>query len=156
MAETKLVVRSGAIVPRHVNFQTLFIGHVTYHAASTVTTFTGLRMWALFWKCTKSITCHTCQNRKHDIPQNQNDTTINHMNCTHMQFIFDPPFYLVVEVLPNTGLQSDCEHACTDAEFATYEAFFVRCWQLGKIHNHITSSHNLKPNTFITKQPIRS
>jgi hypothetical protein len=37
-----------------------------------------------------------------------------------------------------------CEQACTDAEFTTYEAVLVRCWQLCKIHNHITSSHNLK------------
>jgi len=77
----------------------------------------------------------------------------NHMTCTHTQSIFNPPFHPAVDVLPSTGLQSDCEQACTDAEFTTYEAVFERCWQLRKIH--ITSSHNLKPNTLITK-PTRS
>jgi hypothetical protein len=51
----------------------------------------------------------------------------HHMTCTHMQSIFNPPFPLAVSVLI-TGLQSDCEQACKDAEFVTYEADFVRCW----------------------------
>jgi len=83
-------------------------------------------------------------------PQNQNDSIINHMTCIHTQSVFNPSFHLAVDILPSTGMQSDCEQACADAEFTTYEALFVRCWQLGKIHNHITP-HTLKTNTLITK-----
>jgi len=78
------------------------------------------------------------------------------MACTHTQSIFNPPFHPAADVLPGTGLQSACEQACTDAEFTTYEVVFVRCWEVGKTHNHITSSQNLKPNIHITKQPTRS
>jgi hypothetical protein len=63
-------------MPHAMSISKHCIGPITYHLTSTVTTFTGLHMWALFSKCTKSITCHTCRNRKQDIPQNQNDITI--------------------------------------------------------------------------------